>query len=288
MIIIWIILLIILLFLLLTILYRKKHSSDIECQDEQQQQQQQPEKEEQKRLKWLTVATKSHDNLTKLQDQAETQKINLKVLGMRDDRFQRWGQNFGVKLQLYHHYLKYNKIDRSDIVLMTDAFDVVMVGSHDEIIQKFLMLQSDIVISAEVNCHPDIGLMEAQLNLYPEYKGMYRFLNSGTIIGRAGAILDVFEQNPYDIDIDDQYYWTTRLLERKAFGCWDRNHIVLDVNNTIFMCMAFALDDFVFDENYTRPRCISTNSYPSIFHFNGTGGSLPNFYKMLDASQQQK
>ena len=146
--------------------------------------------------------------------------------GGRDDRFCRavesairndvdliilgWGlkwQGLSQKLEAAHAYAK--SLPANDVILFTDAFDVLFADSGTSIHRKFLNLtaelNSTIIFSAECGCWPhiieDIPLLNTGrkqettcFGKYPPSPTPYRYLNSGTWIGYANASAEMLAQ----------------------------------------------------------------------------------------------
>ena len=77
------------------------------------------------------------------------------------------------------------------------------------------------VFSAEASCWPDKNLAEH----FPEVDTPYRFLNSGSYIGRAGSLLELFKDSILDED-DDQFYCAKKYLSGKYDIYLDKGHYI--------------------------------------------------------------
>jgi len=137
------------------------------------------------------------------------------------------------RLKLILNYLNEN-INDSIIYLIVDAFDVGITGSASEAIEKFQILQSDMVFSGESN----YALWEKRLrnyywNYYPnKFISDYPFLNAGTIMGKGEAlraylklIFSLYELEIDNIDsmkrIKSDQYLITRFYVDYLFGAID-------------------------------------------------------------------
>ena len=265
-----------------------------------------------------TVATRSHPNLDRLTSTANWHGNSIHIMGGNDSlRFPKWGAGFGVKLELVHGLLR--SLPRNDILLFTDAFDVLLMQSHDSIRNSFLSAARlklsrhlsvnasydttediripTILFSAEFFCHPD---PERYLE-YPNEDHLYSnfaYLNSGTFIGQVGSLLDAMDRAPnYTLQDDDQRYWTNIYLSSLCDPTLPR--IELDHEHDVFLCMnKYRADgDLRFDPS-TRHFSFSgdrdrrqggsgggdsmeSRGIPSIVHFNGRKDDVESFFTAL-------
>jgi len=255
---------------------------------------------------FITVATKPHPNLDLLCETARHHGYpEIKVLAMHDKRFVRTGKNFGVKLESVKDYVMQlvQKKKGNTIVLFTDAYDVLIVEDANVLLKKYHCLDSDVVFSAEKLCRPNRSLATD----YPthEIPGLrVRYLNSGTFIGRADAILTLFNSRPFAIADDDQTYWSKVYLEyNKHSSLFGKSKLIsLDVHSSIFQCMVRhrnLLDCLPeqdkrsrYDHNHNHNHNHHNNmrakfliqkdgkvQNPCVLHFNGLKVDLPRFYK---------
>jgi hypothetical protein len=88
-------------------------------------------------INYFTISTKNHEGLTRLRESATKNGFDLKVLGleMNDDSFgwqtgnsnnKNYGE-FSWKLKNQKSYV--NKFNDNDIILFTDAWDVIVINS---------------------------------------------------------------------------------------------------------------------------------------------------------------
>lgn len=163
------------------------------------------------KLKIVTAATEDTDGLKRLQESASRYGIPLKVLGLEKSwtggevaRLENPGG--GQKINLLKPYLQ--ELEDDDILVFVDGYDVVFTGAIEDALEAFNNdFPKDIVFSAEKSCWPDSGLADS----YPKVDSEYRFLNSGTFIGKVSELKKVTEEEILDTD-DDQLYYTRKLL----------------------------------------------------------------------------
>ena len=153
--------------------------------------------------------------------------------------------------------------DDDKIIMYIDALDTLVVAKDNEIEQKFLELDVDVLYSCENGCWPDPN--------FAKFFTDNRFLNSGTIIFK-----NIKYQKILEVLIDlyngrlvyncDQYYHSIfaviSLVDIK---------IKLDKNNEIFQCLVFENENS-FEKIDNRIKNKITNTLPCVFHGNGTNG----------------
>src|SRR5438477_9944484 len=91
------------------------------------------------RLLWyIIIATKPHPNLDRLKKLCSDKGIKLIILGMGDNRLQ-CGCGFGARLQYIHEFVKklYNSGHTNDLILLTDAYDVLIIDDLQTIVNKY-------------------------------------------------------------------------------------------------------------------------------------------------------
>ena len=156
-----------------------------------------------------------------------------------------------IKLRLLWNLLVSNTIDDSCVLLICDAFDVVVVGREEEILKKFEDIDADIVFSAEANFY----LRNPKLNYfywkhYPRQSTPYNFLNSGNFMGTVANIRQMmstifsrYNIDPEDIDQLRAIYSDQYLLSRFYVDYYYAPHmfdftIKLDYRQSLFACTA--------------------------------------------------
>lgn len=231
---------------------------------------------------WLIVATKPDTNMDLMLSHTYPMNLSPVILGMGDPRLQSWGMGFGLKMILLKEKLEQMEcegVDMNSIVMFTDAYDVLPLVDSNSIVEEYLSFHCDIVFSAEANCHPDPEKRGEYDIMYPNHKDdKFRFLNSGTLIGRAKALLRRLRKHHFQLKDDDQRYWTSIFLGESITRCHD---IRLDYRQSLFGCMAFSLGDYEYVPEKKRFRNNITMTFPKVIHFNGTKGELPSYYNKL-------
>lgn len=111
------------------------------------------------------------------------------------------GPGGGHKVSLLKDYLYTLPVD--DVVLFTDAYDVFYADDLETITERYLGFDCKVLFSAEQYCWPDANIE----NKFPESPTKYKFLNSGTFIGRVGELKRMLSTNWITNAADDQLYY---------------------------------------------------------------------------------
>jgi hypothetical protein len=211
------------------------------------------------KLFYITVATKPHPVLDKIKERINKNGETIHILGGQEDRQIGWEghQNFGVKLREVSDFLKNPELNPDDIVLFTDAYDVVYCGTHKEIIEKYMKFNKPIVFGAEKQCNPDPG----RSTEYGFKATEFPYLNSGMFIGRVWALRKCILEYQYEDKDDDQRFWTTQFFENPCL-------IGLDYINELFLNTVDMDKRFFFldKENFIA---VYKGSNPMFVHVNG-------------------
>lgn len=177
----------------------------------------------------------------------------------------------------------------NDIVCFIDGFDVLALGSEDEIRMKFLKYNCDILFGAELNCWP--GEYKSRFpNL--DIKNGYKYLNSGGFIGYKHAVMELYTWKTIEEVAHicktcggDQGYFIEYFLAN-----FNKKNLKLDSDVQIFQNL-FSVD---WNEIYIKGGRVENSiikSRPCFLHFNGDawkirGGDniMPIFIDKLHAS----
>lgn len=122
------------------------------------------------------------------------------------------------------------RVDDETIIMFVDGYDTVICSNKDEIVNKFLSYNVPLVVSAELNCHPDQELA----SYFPESEYGAKYLNTGGFIGYAWAIKEMIMKarkvNVPDnrkLQLSNQYRWIRVFLE-------NQNNVKLDNSSSLF------------------------------------------------------
>jgi GR25 family glycosyltransferase involved in LPS biosynthesis len=160
------------------------------------------------------------------------------------------GPGGGQKINMLKEYLE--DIPDTDVVLFTDAYDVIYGDTLDSILSRWNSMEARVVFGAESTCWPDASLATE----FSKDHGVYRYLNSGTFIGEVGEVKKILDGEIKNNE-DDQLF----IQEKYLKGTFD---IKLDYEQYIFQ---------TFDERVTWSGSQLynpvTNCTGCIFHANG-------------------
>jgi hypothetical protein len=218
-------------------------------------------------LHYITVATKPHEILNRIREKVTMQSENITILGEQENRSIGWNStgNFGVKLKEVRDFLMRDDVSDNDIVLFTDAYDVIYYGTRDEIIRRYLTFSKPIVFGCETTCNP----IPAYEKYYTNKSCEFPFLNSGLFIGRADALRTCIRDYKYNDKDDDQAFWTVRFLET------NKDLITLDYENRLFL-NTYGVDLSLI--KFEGGSCEYKGATPLFVHVNGPDkGDLRHF-----------
>ena len=171
------------------------------------------------------------------------------------------------------------KLPDDETVLYLDAFDTYVTAKDQEIEERFNELNVDVLFSSEKNCWPD-----GKLKAFFENE---RFLNSGSFIFKNKKfqnvleILSRFNFQDHNVYTNDQYlislFFLISNLDIK---------IKLDKENEIFQCL-FEENVLSFELKNEKIYNKNTNTYPIVFHGNGTDGfaKIKRLFNLLEKNE---
>lgn len=196
------------------------------------------------------------------------------------------GENWtGYDFKLRYTLSLAKKLPPDAILMHLDAYDTYVLTDASEIIKKFKNMDANIVISTETNLapndelHPIKPMME---KIYPEAPNRFRWINSGTYMGYAGAIVNFLSSMPpnFYCDLpngdktqksDDQRCFHTVFLKEGQ-----KHNVKLDYNQDIFHCM-WDVEKYSLEPKRLHSE---TGSMPCIIHGNG---STPVFNTVVNS-----
>ena len=180
--------------------------------------------------------------------------LTISILGLNQNSDMR---GFGVKLNYIKEYLK--DLDDLDILLCTDAYDIILNGTLAEIQRRFVETGVKLLFGAEIGCWPD----PHRKSDYKTHSENFPYLNAGAFIGYVGVIKSILNAFNIDDAIDDQRLWTDIYLKTGI--------ITLDHSNKIFFNM-FKVD--LKKVNIKGKSFKYGEADPLIIHFNGESKEL--------------
>jgi len=172
-----------------------------------------------KKLRVITFSDKDLDFENKLLQSCKKNDLELIVLTYH----KQWASN-AIKIKLFFDYLK--TVQAEQMLLITDAFDVLINASEGDIINVFSTFEKDIIFGAEANFYfRNHRIKKNYQATYPESETIYKYLNSGTFMGKAVHLQmlldDIISKNEIDISEDvpmhsfvsDQYLYSKHFVE---------------------------------------------------------------------------
>jgi len=153
-----------------------------------------------------------------------------------------------------------------EIVVYTDAFDVVLIRDPAELVARYRAFASPIVISTEPGFTWKLPGRLAASRAYPpagSKSGMYRYLNSGGYVGTAGALAAMLGELDYASAVDcDQSLINKWFMENPG-------RAVLDHDQEIFASSACqsGLERKLYRFDGTHLVNTRTGGRPFFFHF---------------------
>lgn len=144
-------------------------------------------------------------------------------------------------------------LDDNEIVCLIDSYDVLSNDNNENIKNKFLTFNCDIVISHEKNCFPPQyrNEMEKISNVFP---------NSGGYIGYKFAILNMLNELR-DATGSDQALFIEYYISNHG-----KNKITMDLESVLFQSMWLNnLNNLSVKDNVITYE----DKAPSFIHFNG-------------------
>jgi hypothetical protein len=216
-------------------------------------------------LKIATVATHNDGYLPALKRICEKNKCHLNVIGFG----QKWG-GWDWRTNKIINYLQ--KCDMSDIVMLIDGFDVLVLSKPEEIIEKFKKMSCNVLFSCShiSRGQPNNNSFTYKNIAFPSVKKYFKsdknfILNAGTIIGYSkhqqkirGINDDQILLNSinlsflkYNIDFDSKIFWI-----------WEIDRIV-DYGNMLITNETYSNSTI----GYEKGRIIFSNgNQPCVVH----------------------
>lgn len=231
-------------------------------------------------MRFVTVATEEDERFERLLGSCRHFGVNLVNLGKN-----RCYLGHGTKIVLLIEYLK--TLDPGEIVVFTDAYDVLYVRDPGDLEVTFSAFDHPLVFSAEQNfAYADYDAsLERKLTRfrywlkYPRGKlpfTRYRFLHAGCFIGHAGHTLRVLGQ----LDVDETHMCDQTVLHEHFLQ--SPNDMVLDYAHRIFTNTAGrdGLEGLDFSIVGMGVRNNNTMTFPYIIHF--PGRNLVGYNKIVE------
>lgn len=137
-----------------------------------------------KNLEILTFNSKEEETI--LENNLKNLNIDFTVLGK--------GINPWINKNKISCALDFLKKEKSEYTAGLDANDVILINDISNIIQLFEKYECDLLFGAELIFWPDCGIDEIKKFEENISSGCFRFLNSGTWIGKTKKCIELFEE----------------------------------------------------------------------------------------------
>lgn len=184
----------------------------------------------------------------------------LKIIG-RNANFKK---EKGFKIDVFIKYLQ--GLDDNEIILLNDAYDVFYLDNIDVIVTKFKSFNKNIVISGEKwFSHQE---QDNKVFFDKMTEGIYKYINSGLIIGYSKDLLILYEdakkilQNPdYKVkNLGDQY-----CLSMAIKNNFNKYNLTIDYKGKLFYNAVNDWDNInaYIDSEF---KLLETSEYPSVIH----------------------
>ena len=177
------------------------------------------------------------------------------------------------KPKFMYRAIKYGLI-KTDFIIACDCWDLFFVAKPEEIIEVFKTFDTEIVFSSERTCFPP--KQKEEYDKLP-YTSSYRYLNSGMIVGYTQSVLKLLEamdvesvpddywDNDHMVHFNDQEFYLDWFLKQPVPMKLDyQQKICTSLHGVDISELDFSEDDVMVKE---------TNSFPCVFHMNGSAKS---------------
>ena len=227
-------------------------------------------------LKIVTVATHNDGYLPALKSICKKNNCYFKIIGFGE----KWG-GWSWRTQKIIEYLQ--GCDMSDIIMLIDGFDVLVLSKPEEIINKFKKMHCNVLFSCShlSRGQPYNNSFIYQNIAFPSEKKYFKsnknfILNAGTIMGYSKHLLQLYlqmqkKQQKTNIS-DDQILLNSMDLsflkynidfDSKIFWIWEINRI-MDYGNIIFQNETYSSNSYI---KYKDNRIVFLNgNKPCVIH----------------------
>lgn len=242
-------------------------------------------------LHHVTVANKVEENFYRLLRSAMWHGNEIDVLGRKaKDSHHRPSQGLPAKVQ---HLMDYTSdLPAEDVVLWTDAYDALMLGSHDDVLAGYAAVLAAhppntdptgaarpvaLVFAAEANSASDVYKAKE----YPaeDRLHLFAYLNPGLIIGSAGGFVRMLHSSSSDNGpaVGNGQQWFTDLYLASLRNS-SMPRIALDHQARMFFSTSLrdVEKDLVYSPAERTFHHAVTGTVPSVMHYPGWAGNKQN------------
>lgn len=243
----------------------------------------------------ITAASDDTSGLRNLRLSAFISGVRLNVVGLG-----RKYDSYYDKILWYYEYLHGISSDINDdhVVVLIDAYDVLLFPSVRRIGKLLRRSRSPIVACTEHGSHPEMSVSflyprghDVESNLYHDYIAFQKYLNSGCIAGRAGQMKELlhYAKLKGKTLYDDQMLYIRYMLARP-------DQIHLDINSQIFLTThaitkqqnssMYILPDFNLIMVINKTIIIKENI--AVLHANNMGNIDTSVYGILSSDMVRR
>lgn len=215
-----------------------------------------------------TIASHETKELNQLLDSCARNNLEVNILGLGKPYV-----GHGLKITYVKEFI--HNLPDVDVVLVVDAYDVLVLASKEEILEKYLKCGYPVLFGAETNLFRKRHLNKYLKN-YPKSPTKFRYLNAGTWIGRIGTLKQIFAEIKCDMTECDQAKWTGYFVTHQEL-------IGLDYQCELFLNLHKVYKrEINLDVPNGRVTLITNESKPCCIHGNGLGTTLyQHIYEQL-------
>lgn len=229
-------------------------------------------------MKVIVYATKECQYYSALQDSCKKFNYDLITLGLGT----KWN-GMGDKILGVYDYLQKLK-NKEEVVLVVDAYDVIMCRDSKDIIEEFNKLEEDkVIFNAESLSYSLIRNYDWK-KFYPGKNfgsSKYDKLNAGAMIGKVINIIRLFKkiidkEKLRTLKIKSDQQVLHKMINDKIV---DFDEINIDSQCKIFTAISNLNDDLIMKNN--KPYNKHTKSFPFVIHGPGVRTSLDHIIKKV-------
>jgi len=165
-------------------------------------------------------------------------------------------------------------------LMLIDARDVVLLGTPEQVMERFLAFNHPWVCAAEPHIWPQSMFKPED---YPECEGPFRYLNSGAFIAEREYLLECLDRWPAKGTPETTHLVTGARCEDGPFytGYYlaDPGSIRLDHGCELFQCMCGSV--WMSNLTYGDLHNWKMDTHPLVVHFNGGANIMDADHRVL-------
>ena len=176
------------------------------------------------------------------------------------------------KLSVLYGLFESGSVRPDQVVLFTDAYDVLVLSRADIVEERFRASGVDLLFSAEVNFFPKEDRDPRTQALFEGYRSKWRYLNSGCYVGYAWAVLAMLR---FTASLQTDASRSDQLLTQEFFRhCveTDSMKVGLDTLPDLFASLNASYNDFSLQRIGVRGTAL--DQPVAVLHGNGDKDNL--------------